>query len=164
MKKSRRVLTAGVIGALMLATAGVSVMSMPNTALADDSCHKINATGTGQDLGGGHTQADITDGGLLQGTTEAQFAATPTADPNVLTLQGTVMFTPSNPNGGTLTVGVTGTFNTATGDFTAAGPVTASTGKLAGATGNLTFTGNENFATGTFTETVNGTICANLAP
>ena len=98
MKKSRRVLTAGVTGALMLGTAGVAVMSMPNTALADESCHNINATGTGQDLGGGHTQANITGGGLLQGTTEAQFAATPTADPKVLTLNGTVTFTPSNPN------------------------------------------------------------------
>ena len=67
-------------------------------------------------------------------------------------------------NGGTLTVGVTGTFNIATGDFTAAGPVTNSTGKLAGATGELTFTGNENLATGTFTETVDGNICADLAP
>lgn len=164
MKKSQRVLTVAAISALTLGVAGVAVMSMSNTALADVSCHNINAKGTGQDFGGGQTQADITGGGLLHGTTQGQFTSTATADPHVFTLTGTVTFTPNNTNYGTLTLAVTGTFNTAVGDFAASGPVTGSTGKLAGATGNLTFTGNENLAAGTFTETVDGNICADLAP
>jgi hypothetical protein len=134
-------------------------------ALAAESCHKINAKGVGQDLGGGQTVADIKGGGLLNGTTKGSFAPpTPTSKPNVVALNGSVVFT---TNKATLTVTVTGTFNISTGDFTASGPVTASTGKLEGATGNLTLTGKENLppaGDGSFTETVTGNICVDLAP
>jgi hypothetical protein len=65
-------------------------------------------------------------------------------------------------NKSTLTVAVSGTFDTASGGFSASGPVAASTGKLAGATGNLDLTGKENLADGSFVETVTGSVCANL--
>ena len=124
-----------------------------------ESCHKINATGVGQDLGGGNTTARISDGGLLQGTTAGTF--TIGGAPPVFAIEGSVVFT---TNKATLTVGVSGTFNVLTGAFSASGPVTDATGKLEGATGSLTLSGVENLATGAFTETVTGSICVNLSP
>jgi hypothetical protein len=130
------------------------------TAQAGVSCHKINAKGAGQDLGGGNTQAQIIGGGLLHGTTQASFVITSNTPP-VFPIAGTVTFTTKQA---TLTVSVTGTFNVATGDFVASGPVTAATGKLTGATGTLVFDGLEDLTTGKFVEDVNGLICVDLAP
>ena len=120
----------------------------------DDGCSSINATGVGQDLGNGNTVATIRQAGFLNGTTSGHFDIS--GAPPVFTINGTVVFTAKH---GTLTVNLTGTFNVATGEFTASGPVSGGTGKLAGATGNLTFTGVENLETGAFTETIIGTIC-----
>ena len=120
----------------------------------DDGCSSINATGVGQDLGNGNTTATIRNAGFLNGTTSGHFDIS--GAPPVFTINGTVVFTAKH---GTLTVNLSGTFNVATGEFTAAGPVSDGTGKLAGATGNLTFTGVENLQTGAFTETITGTIC-----
>ena len=117
-------------------------------------CKDVHATGVGQDLGGGNTTATIRHGGQLNGRTSGHFAIT--GAPPVFTIAGTVVFTAKH---GGLTASVAGTFNAATGAFTAAGPVSAGTGHLAGATGTLTFSGLENLATGSFTETITGTIC-----
>ena len=46
----------------------VSALAMISEAQAAVSCHKINAKGIGQDLGGGVTNANIDGGGLLSGT------------------------------------------------------------------------------------------------
>jgi hypothetical protein len=130
------------------------------TVQAGVSCHKINAKGSGQDLGGGRTEAQIIGGGLLQGTTQASFVITGGLPP-VFSIAGAVMFTTKQT---TLTVSVAGTFNVATGAFMASGPVTAATGKLTGATGTLVFDGVQDLATGKFVEDVSGLICADLAP
>ena len=140
-----------------VAAASLMVVSPAHAAV---SCHKINAKGAGQDLGGGMTQAQIIDGGLLHGTTQARFAITG-GSPPVLSIAGTVTFT---TNRGTLTVTVTGTFNVATGNFIASGPVTAATGQLTGTTGTLVFDGIEDLTTGTFVEEVSGLVCVDLAP
>jgi hypothetical protein len=121
----------------------------------DDSCPNVKANGVGQDLGGGNTTATITHGGILNGTTSAHFDITGGAPP-VLTFAGTIVFTTHH---GTLTVSLTGTLNVATGAFSATGPVTGGTGAFAGATGTLRFVGVEDLTTGSFTETVTGTIC-----
>lgn len=42
--------------------------------------------------------------------------------------------------------------------------VGATPGKVAGADGDLTLAGNQNLATGAFTETVTGEICVDLSP
>jgi hypothetical protein len=146
---------------LSVLVAVAACLMMTTSASAAVSCHQINAKGVGQDLGGGVTRASIQGGGLLQGTTEGNFSMSPTAKPTVFNIGGTVKFTTRQ---GTLTVSVTGTFDVATGGFTASGPVTASSGKLAGATGNLTLSGTENLTNGAFTETVRGNICVDLAP
>jgi hypothetical protein len=139
---------------LILVLLGMSSLLLVGPAQAA-SCHKINATGIGQDLGGGMTQARVIGGGLLHGTTVGNFAITGLSGDEA-SIAGTVEFT---ANKATLTVSVSGTFNLSTGAFTSSGPVSASTGKLAGATGNLTLDGVENLADGSFTETITGSIC-----
>jgi len=134
------------------------MLSPVQVAAAGVSCHAINATGAGQDLGGGNTTAQVSEGGLLQGTTAGSFAIS--GAPPIFGIAGTVTFT---TNKGTLTAGVAGTLNVFTGDFAAAGPVTGATGKLDGATGSLSFAGNENLGTGSFTETITGSICVDLS-
>jgi hypothetical protein len=124
------------------------------------SCHKINAKGVGQDLGNGATSAQIIGGGLLQGTTQGSFVIAG-GNPPAFPISGTVVFTTSQA---TLTVTVVGTFNVETGDFFATGPVSASTGKLAGAAGTLLLEGAEDLATGKFVEFVTGLICVDLGP
>ena len=116
-------------------------------AAAGVSCHKIAAKGVGQDLGGGVTQARITGGGLLTGTTAGSFAITGFTPPSLTSIAGTVTFT---VNRATLVVTVTGTFDVASGAFNASGPVTGATGKLAGATGSLSLAGIQDLTTGSF--------------
>lgn len=143
---------------LFLILASTLIIFSP--AHAATSCHKIKAKGVGQDLGGGQTVATIKGGGLLQGTTVGNFAITGVSG-SVATIEGTVTFT---TNRATLIVSVVGTFDVASGEFSASGPVTSATGKLAGATGNLTLAGVENLSDGSFVEDVTGTICVDLAP
>jgi len=142
------------IFAALLVVAGAPAASARATD-DDDDCRRINADGVGQDLGGGNTTATISRGGILNGTTAAHFDITG-GTPPVLTFAGTVVFTTKK---GTLTVGIAGTFNIATGAFNATGPITSGTGRFAGATGTLTFSGVEDFSTGAFTETITGRIC-----
>jgi hypothetical protein len=143
----------------VLATALVAATGARGEAAAagDDDrggCQRINARGVGQDLGGGNTTATIR-GGILKGTTAASFAITG-GTPPVLTFDGTITFTTKR---GTLTLGLVGTLDVSTGRFSATGLVTAGTGIFAGATGSLRLDGVQNLATGSFTETVRGTIC-----
>ena len=144
---------------LSLAVLLASAM-MIGRANAEVSCHKINAKGVGEDLGNFATRAEIIGGGLLHGTTAAQFAPTGMSG-TVVSFAGTVTFT---TNQATLTVAVTGTFDVATGEFSASGPVSGATGKLEGATGTLTFQGIQDLSAGTFVEDVTGEICVDLSP
>jgi len=132
----------------------------PAVALGSTACHSIDATGVGQDLGEGRTVAQISDGGLLQGTTAASFQITGLSG-TVASFAGTITFT---TNRGTLTATVAGTLDLATGAFSATSSSLSGTGKLAGASGSLVFNGVENLATGTFTEVITGSICVDLAP
>jgi hypothetical protein len=133
----------------------MSGLSMAGQVQAAASCHTINAKGDGQDLGGGVTQAHVIGGGLLHGTTDGNFTVTGVSG-TVASIAGTVQFT---TNRATLTVTVSGTLDVSSGAFSAAGPVTASTDKLAGASGNLSFNGVENLSTGSFVEDIAGRIC-----
>jgi hypothetical protein len=145
---------------LPLLTALALTAVTPAAVLGATSCHTVAATGVGQDLGGGHTVAQVSDGGLLQGTTEAQFAITGISG-TVASFEGTIVFT---ANRATLTAYVVGTLDLATGAFSATTTNLSGTGKLAGVTGSLVFNGVENLATGAFTEVIGGTLCVDLAP
>ena len=129
-------------------------------AFAAVSCHKINAKGIGQDLGGGATQAQIIGGGLLHGTTAGQFVPGGLAG-SVLSITGTVVVTTGQA---TLTVALSGTFDLASGNFLTTGPVSDATGKLSGASGTLTLEGVENLQSGQFVEDITGVVCVDLAP
>ena len=142
---------------MIVVMAGVMMTGDARAAL---SCHKINARGVGQDLGGGATEAQIIGGGLLEGTTAAQFIITGVSG-TLASFEGTVMFT---TNRATLTVTVTGTLDVATGGFSASGPVTDASGKLEGATGTLSINGIQDLVTGRFEEDVTGKICVDLSP
>jgi hypothetical protein len=126
-----------------LATIVVTASAMmTGNARADVSCHTINARGVGQDLGGGATEAQITGGGLLEGTTAAQFIITGVSG-TLASFEGPVTFT---ANRATVTVTVIGTFDVVTGAFSASGLVTDATGKLEGATGILSLNGIQDLA------------------
>ena len=143
----------------LLAVVGLTTIA-PAIALGRTSCHAVDASGVGQDLGGGRTVAQISDGGLLQGTTAASFQITGLSG-TVASFAGTITFT---TNRATLTAAVSGTLDLATGAFSATTSSLSGTGKLAGASGSLVFSGVENLATGAFTEVVSGSICVDLAP
>jgi hypothetical protein len=146
----------GMLGTVLSVT-GLLLASQVDAGV---SCHRINAKGEGQDLGGGVTEARIIGGGLLQGSTVGNFAITGGAPP-VFEVAGTVMFTTHQA---TLTASVTGTFNVMTGEFVTSGPVSAATGKLAGATGSLVLDGVQDLVTGAFVEDVTGLVCVDLSP
>jgi len=139
-----------VLGSALIMVAGAQAKGSED----EDGCGAVHAVGIGQDLGGGNTTATISHGGRLNGTTAGHFEIS--GLPPVFTIVGTVVFT---THGGTLTANVSGTFNVATGEFVASGPVSGGSGNLADTTGTLTFAGVENLATGVFTETITGTLC-----
>ena len=153
MKTARKLL-----GSMLFVVAPLLLAA--NSAQAGVSCHRIDAKGVGQDLGGGVTEADVIGGGLLNGTTLGSFSVVGGAPP-VFAVAGTVTFTARKA---TLTVSLEGTFNVATGDFLTTGPVSGSTGKLSGATGSLTLDGTQDLLTGEFEEDITGVICVDLAP
>jgi hypothetical protein len=143
---------------VVLLSAAVVTAGGAQTATAavhDDSCLSVNAQAIGQNLGGGRTTSTIVHAGILNGTTEAQLEITG-GTPPVLTLVGTGVLT---TNHGTLTLSITGTFNQATGAFEATGHVVAGTGVFAHATGVLMFVGVEDLTSGSFTNTITGTVC-----
>ncbi len=150
MKALRTVLC--VLAALLTTTAGVA---RADGAEEGAGCRPVHTIGVGQDLGGGNTTATVTHGGVLNGTTHAHFDITGGAPP-AFTIAGTLVLTTKH---GALTVDLAGTFNVATGEFTATGPITGATGKLAGSTGTLTLSGVENLTTGAFTERITGSLC-----
>lgn len=150
--------------AALLAAATLG-LAAPAVAHAGVSCHRINATGAGQQTGPTTTVATIRGGGLLNGTTVGDFPeATPT--PTGFLIAGTVTFT---VNRATLAVAVEGRLDadptrppgSITFDVTSTGMT--GTGRLAGAEGTLRLAG-AGAPDGSFTETVTGEICVDLSP
>lgn len=148
--------------AALMAVGALTVVA-PGVAHAGESCHEINATGTGQALSPTTTEATIRGGGLLHGTTTGDFSVTGSTETGFL-IAGTVSFT---VNRATLDVVVAGTVDpVGTGGaltFALASTGMSGTGKLAGATGTLTFAG-AGADDGSFTEDVTGRICVDLSP
>jgi hypothetical protein len=148
--RASRSLLIGLVATLLIA------MGQAEAAV---SCHKINAKGIGQDNFDLTTQADITGGGLLNGTTASTLVATGFVFPDYA-FGGTIVFTTKHA---TLTASIAGTLDVTTGAFSATANVTGGTGKLAGATGTLSFDGVEDLSTGRFVEDVDGIVCADLS-
>jgi hypothetical protein len=150
---------------LMLVVVLASSIANVDIAQAVETCHRVNAKGTGritnQTTSGATTVSQIIGGGLLHGTTEAHLTFT-SIDPTtgIATFEGTLVLTTKH---GTLTLFVfNGVYNTQTGEFQNDSVVTDGTGRFAGATGSLFFHG---FVApdGSFTDdAIRGTICVNL--
>lgn len=153
--------TRRMIAALM--AVGALTVAAPGVAHAGESCHPINATGTGQATSPTTTVATIREGGLLTGTTTGAFAVTGVT-PTGFLIAGTVAFT---VNRATLDVAVAGNVDpVGTGGaltFAVTSTGMSGTGRLAGTTGTLSFVG-EGADDGSFTEDVTGRICVDLAP
>jgi hypothetical protein len=147
-------------GTILLVLVSLAVAGAAAPAHGAVSCRPINATAVGQDLGGGQVTAQVIGGGLLHGTYEASFTITGFSG-TVASFEGEIVFTVA---GGTVTAQVTGTLDVTNGQFQATSTSITGTGRLAGATGSLTFSGVENLATGSFTETITGVICVDLSP
>ena len=117
-------------------------------------CHKINAKAKGAVVGGiagvNVTHARLTGGGLLDGSTRAEFTAPESPE----TFTGTLVFLTKH---GTLSFEVDGEF--AGTRFTATAVATEGTGKLRGGEGTLFLQGAVNPANGSFTENISGEIC-----
>jgi hypothetical protein len=140
------------IGIVALAAA----LSSAAPASAGTICLPISAYGVGQDIGGGKTTAVIKTHGILLGTTTGTFTGTG-LDGAVATFMGPIKFTTPI---GTMTAQVTGTLDTATGAFRSDSTSLTGTGLFRGVKGNVTLIGTENLATGAFTETITGRLCA----
>jgi hypothetical protein len=118
-------------------------------------CVPIRASGVGQDLGGGVTEATISVGGLAVGRTNASFTTTGLSG-TIASFTGPVVF---SSLAGTLTAEAAGSLDVTTGDFRTTSTSLTGTGLLRGITGQVTLVGNENLTTGSFTETITGRLC-----
>jgi hypothetical protein len=117
-------------------------------------CLPVSASGVGQDLGGGHTEAIISSHGFVLGHTAATFTPTGVVD-GVESFTGPIVL---SFRGGTLTAQVNGTADT-TGAFQARSESVTGTGLASRVTGHVKIIGNESTTTGAFTETITGALC-----
>jgi hypothetical protein len=159
MFSPRKLVTAGVLAVTAVVSApAVAQASTPAAVVARPApvCVPVAATGVGQDRFDGTTTATIFIGGVAVGTTVGQFTVTG-VNGTVASFTGTITFRNAL---GTLVAPVTGTLDTASGDFASTSSTVTGTGAYREVTGSLTFTGHEDLTTGAFTETVTGTLCA----
>ena len=136
----------------------VAALAFATPASAATICVPIVASGSGQDLGGGITTAEITTHGILLGTTRGAFTVTDVVGVTA-SFVGPIVFTTRL---GVLTAQVTGTLDTSTGAFQSQSTSLSGTGLFRGVTGNVKLAGTENLATGAFTETITGRLCTRL--
>lgn len=153
----RRLVTAAVLAVVaMISAPAVTQASTPAVARPGPVCVPVAATGVGQDRFDGTTTATISIRGVAVGTTEGAFTVTG-VNGTVASFTGTIIFRNAL---GALVAPVTGTLDTATGDFSSTSTTVTGTGLYRSLTGSLTFTGHEDLPTGAFTEVVTGALCA----
>jgi hypothetical protein len=143
---------------LVALTIGLVSLAQSTSALSD--CKKAQGNLSVVNNGNGTTSGTITQGGRLNGTTQAVFtsAFTPTPDP------GTFSFTDSltlTTNKGVLKTHNVGIFDAALGLFSAINRIdpNASTGDFAGATGVLYINGKTTDGGATFQGEIAGEVC-----
>jgi hypothetical protein len=132
---------------------------------AVETCHAINATGSGQITSqtatGATTISQISDGGLLQGTTSAELAFTSIDFTTfIATFEGPLVLTTKH---GTLDLFTfNGIYNLATGEFSSDSIVTGGTGRFDDANGGLYFHGFVYPDGSFFDDEISGRICLTL--
>ena len=108
------------------------------------------------------TQADVFLGRYKVASTAASFTPGGVVG-NSLAFTGPIVFTPRSGTA-TLTANVSGNVNVVTGQFEATSFSVPGTGAITGITGSLAFRGDQNLATGAFTETITGVLCSSVRP
>lgn len=146
------------VAAVALGLALCGAPTMAQAASPHTFCLSFRALGTGQDLGGGHTQGVLSVAGHQIGTTEAFFVLGPGTAP-VATFTGPLSFVPARGPAGSLVAQLDGTFDTAGGSFAARSTSLTGTGVLRPVTGKLQVDGHESLTDGSFTETLTGRLC-----
>ena len=135
---------------------------LPQPTLADDdgNCKKAKGNLSVVNNGNGTTSGTITQGGKLNGRTQAIFtsAFTPTPDPNTFSFTDDLTITTRK---GVLKTHNVGIFDAATGLFSVINRIdaNASTGDFAGATGVLYINGKTTDGGATFQAEITGEIC-----
>ena len=143
------------LAAFALVALTIGFFSLPQSASAVSDCKKVQGN-----LSGGGGSGTITQGGILNGTTQAVFtsAFTPTPHPSTFSFTDDLTIT---TNKGVLKTHNVGIFDVATGLFSAIDRIdpNASTGDFAGATGVLYVNGKTTDGGATFQGEITGEIC-----
>ena len=138
----------------------IGLFSLAQSASAVSDCQKAKGHLSDVNNGNGTTSGTITQGGRLNGTTQANFtsAFTPTPDPSTFSFTDNLTLT---TNKGVLMTHNVGIFDAATGLFSAIDRIdpNASTGDFAGATGVLYVSGKTADGGATFQAEITGEIC-----
>lgn len=139
--------------ALVILTIGLFLLTQSASALSD--CQKVKAN-----LSGGGGGGTITQGGILNGTTQAVFTSgfTPTSDPTTFSFTDDLTVTTDK---GVLRTHNVAIFDVARGVFSAINRIdtNASTGVFAGATGLLYVNGKTPDGGATIQAEITGEIC-----
>ena len=145
---------------LALVALTISFSSLGQSAAAVSDCKKAQGNLSVVNNGNGTTSGTLTQGGRLNGTTQAMFTSAFTPTPDATTFSFTDDLTPTTGNGVLKTHNV-GIFDVATGLFSAVNRIdpNASTGDFAGATGVLYVNGKTTDGGATFEAEITGEIC-----
>jgi hypothetical protein len=152
MSPLRRASFLAILAVVIAVPVGTAQAAAPH---ARAFCAPVRATGVGQDLGGGRTQATISSHGIVVGRTNASFMLGQVVGTSA-PFSGPIDFTSAL---GTLTAQVAGSFDVASGAFHATSTSITGKGLLRGVSGSVTLAGVEDFATLAFTETITGRLC-----
>jgi hypothetical protein len=143
-----------------LVALAISLFSLAQSASAVSDCKKVQGSLSVVNNGNGTTSGTITQGGRLNGTTQAVFtsAFTPTPDPTTVSFTDDLTVTTVR---GVLKTHNVGLYDVATGLFSAINRIdpTTSTGDFAGATGVLYINGKTTDGGATFQGEITGEIC-----
>jgi len=159
MKLKIRILTT-----LALVALTIGLFSLSQSTSAGSNCYRAIGNLSVVNNGNGTTSGTITQGGGLNGTTQAIFtsAFTATPDPNTFSFTDDLTVTTTSTfHKGELKTHNVGIFDGATGLFSAINRIdpNASTGNFAGATGVLYINGRTTDGGATFQAEITGEIC-----
>ncbi len=143
------------LATFVLVALTIGLFSLSQSASADSTCHRVKGN-----LSGGGGSGTITQGGILNGTTQAVFTSmfAPTPDPTTFSFTDDLTVTTHR---GVLKTHNVAIFDTARGVFSAIDRIDphASTGDFAGATGVLYINGRTPDGGATIQAEITGEIC-----
>ncbi len=149
-----------ILATFALVAFAISLFSSSQAASADSFCKKVRGNLSVVNNGNGTTSGTITQGGKLNGTTQAVFTSvfTPTPDPNTFSFTDDLSITTNHGDLKTHNVGI---FDGATGLFSAINRIdpNTSTGNFDGVTGVLYINGKTTDGGATFQAEITGEIC-----